>query len=369
MISLNTPVTLAALADVATRAWSWWSGELIDMIPATWRHRLIRPRPQLRLYLDERRAILGQVVEGGAPRLSEVDLAVESPASLGDARGIIEQFEKPRLWLVLAPSIALRREMELPPTAEPRLRDIVRLDLDRQTPFTSEAAAFDVEVRERLPESGRIRVALALVRRETIESALSFCQRLGIAPDRIAIGHPPGSVQERQPEFNFLEGYSPKGRLRLRAHPRLLASALISLLIALNIGLAFSRLDAQADILSGMLAKARTEAQATEKLRAELTRNQSEARLLAEAHGKPGALETINTLTRALPDDVWLFNFDLTGQTAHIAGFAPSAADLIGRLDKAELFANPRFKAPVTRAERAGDDRFEISFELRDGTR
>lgn len=362
MVSLNTPLSLPALTELLSRAWVWWNGELVQTIPPTLRARLIAQRPLLLIHLTETQATIGRAEGDMLVSLAEIDVSTgPSEADLSYIRQALQAIDRPSVCVCLAPSMALCREIELPQSAEGKLREVVGLDLDRQTPFPPEKAAFDVAVRERFAESGRIKVALAVVRRETIDAVLSLCRRLGLEPDQIAIGR----RDTAEARFDLLAGYRDGARFRWREHPRLAAGIALSLLLALNAGLAIWRADARVTLLKDQLTKARVEAQATEKLRAELTRNQSEARLLIASHARLGALETLDALTRALPDDVWLSDFELNDASVSITGFAPSAPDLIARMDKTGRFANPHFKAPVTRTDRTGQDRFEISFDIR----
>jgi general secretion pathway protein L len=222
---------------------------------------------------------------------------------------------------------------------------------------------FDVAVRERRLDTGRIRIAIAVIARETLDQVVNFCGKLGVSPERIGIdhsGHPDN-------EFNFLPPQPFRVNLQFLKRPAVVLVAAISVLFLLNVTLAFHRMDRRISYLSIELAKARLEAQATDKLRAQLTRSEAEARVLAEARSQPGPLEVLNSLTRLLPDDVWLFQFEFRDKTVQIAGLSPSSADLIDRLEKSDEFSNPKFKAPVIRAGKDGGDRFEIGFELRPG--
>jgi general secretion pathway protein L len=70
-------------------------------------------------------------------------------------------------------------------------------------------------------------------------------------------------------------------------------------------------------------------------------------------------------VTRLLPDDVWLHQFEVIEREVRIAGYAPNAATLVGALESSPLFQNVRFRAPITKATPGGLDRFELSADLR----
>jgi general secretion pathway protein L len=267
----------------------------------------------------------------------------------------------PDVHVRLANSLVLRRELDLPRAAEARLRDVVSLDFDRQTPLTLDTGVFDVVVRERDSAGERIRVSLVAARRRTIDAILAACGRLGVSPKSIRVAGPLGSGAE----FNLLPRTERRAGANIWRHPKLLAAAAIALLVALNLAFALQRQEERVTRLSAELTKIRKASQATDKLRSQLAMSEAETRLLLQAQAQAGPLEVLQELTRLLPDDVWLFGLEMRNGSVRIAGLAPSASDLIGRLDKSEIFANPRFSAAVTRADKPGNERFEISLDLR----
>jgi general secretion pathway protein L len=72
-------------------------------------------------------------------------------------------------------------------------------------------------------------------------------------------------------------------------------------------------------------------------------------------------------LTRLVPDQAYLIQFDLRDQTVELHGFASTASELIGLLEQSPLFKAPQFRSPVTQDPRSGTERFHISVELTGG--
>src|SRR4030095_9392843 len=66
-------------------------------------------------------------------------------------------------WLVLPANAGLRRRMTLPAAAAERLRDVVSFEIDRQTPFTAQTAAFDARILARRAADGQLEVDLVAV--------------------------------------------------------------------------------------------------------------------------------------------------------------------------------------------------------------
>lgn len=360
MIVFDTPITMPLMRQAASRAWDWWLRELLQAVPIAVLQRLQPPRPQIDVYVTPAGAVVSQMGENGWEERGRIGV----PRSVGSAVNTAELFDptlKPEVHVRLANSLVLRRELDLPRAAESRLRDVVALDFDRQTPLTAETGVFDVLVRDRDPVAGRIRVALVAAKRRMIDDILSVCSQLGVYPKSIAVVGSAGSASE----FNLLPKADWSAGANIWRRPWFLAAAAIGLLVVLNLTLAFERQETRLSNLSVELAKTRKTAQATEKLRSQLTMSQAETRLLLESQSQAGPLEVIQELTKLLPDDAWLFGFEMRNGSVQIAGQSPSASDLIGRLDKSEIFTNPRFSAAVTRADKPGSERFEITLDLR----
>jgi general secretion pathway protein L len=62
-------------------------------------------------------------------------------------------------------------------------------------------------------------------------------------------------------------------------------------------------------------------------------------------------LEALLALTRLLPEDAWITQFDLTRNEISLAGEAARAGDLIGIIDASPLFENTEFAMPLQRVE------------------
>ena len=96
---------------------------------------------------------------------------------------------------------------------------------------------------------------------------------------------------------------------------------------------------------------------------------QALAGLVAEFRGQKqdgaGIVEVLAELTRTLPDTAWVTDVHVKREEIAIAGFAASAPELIGLIDRSNLFEAVAFASPVVRAPRENADRYNISFRLR----
>src|SRR5690606_29065584 len=72
-------------------------------------------------------------------------------------------------WLLLPAATSLSRRISLPASASDRLRDVVGFEIDRQTPFTADAVAYDARVLGRRESDGQLDVELVVVPRQVME--------------------------------------------------------------------------------------------------------------------------------------------------------------------------------------------------------
>ncbi|MGK6317752.1 PilN domain-containing protein [Neorhizobium sp. DT-125] len=129
---------------------------------------------------------------------------------------------------------------------------------------------------------------------------------------------------------------------------------------------AFFKYSAAEQELAEAIEAKRSEALQVRKL---LDRQQrSIAAVEAARKGKSQAVPVVRVweeLTRVLPDDAWLTDVTIDGDTMTITGFAAqSAASLIATLDGSDLFSEPSFISPVLRIPGQSGERFEIRLRV-----
>ena len=362
MIALKDPVSIQPIVKAVARARDWWFSELRDAMPPALLKLLLRPRTELVIRISGEEIAIDRIGGESVQSVGRAALAIgPDDARLNKALAEIGRNSPPKVVVCLDAHMVLRRSIALPESAEANLRKVVALDLDRQTPLRGDCSAFDVIVRERIPEMKKILVDLAVVRRESLHAALAVGTRFGLQPNAVSVA----STTRPAGEFNFLRDVKRTSPWRLGEHRLAVLAIALAVLIVINIGLAFWRLETRVSLLATELAAVQGEARVAEKLRTDLRRHESEAQLLAGAGEQAGALGILNAMTQILPDNVWLSRFDLGDASGRIVGIGPSAADVIGRLEKSTMFFNPHFEAAVTRGSSGGGERFDIGFDLR----
>lgn len=88
----------------------------------------------------------------------------------------------------------------------------------------------------------------------------------------------------------------------------------------------------------------------------------SAASVMGAKAGAPSVVATLDALTRALPDDTWLAQFNMSGGEVEIQGASASA--LVRAIEEMPEFVTVRFRTPITREPLTGLERFQFTLDL-----
>ncbi|HET7728651.1 MAG TPA: pilus assembly protein PilM, partial [Usitatibacter sp.] len=349
--------------------WRWWTGELAQAMPeriAALRGAGRLPVVELdgaELVLVEPRAAVGPesrvALEAldGARRRSAVQALLERA---GEARG--------RARLCLAQSEALTRRVVMPTATEENLRQVLAFEMDRLTPFRAEDVYFDYRVLSRDPAAGTLLAMLAVARREVVDARVESLRALGVSVQGVTVrdDHPATG-----PTLDLLptEQRGERESARERTIKAVLVAAVLLLLLACLVYPIYRKRQEVVALLP-QVAKAQQEAQATDTVARELEKQVADYNfLLGKKHGSPMALAYLEDVTRLLPDNTWIQQFDLKQvaktREVQITGETPSASKLIEVIEQSQLMQNATPRGTVTRGSQPNLERFQIVAETR----
>ncbi|MGQ9367936.1 PilN domain-containing protein [Azospirillum sp. ST 5-10] len=324
--------------------WSWWTRELTDAAAAC-AGPLRRGGGRLVLELT-----------GGAAALHRADgtLVAQAPrdseAALGRHGGSVD--------VRLGADLVLRKTIEVPAVAESDLRGLLAYEMDRQTPFAPDQIHFDFAVAGRSPDGGRLRIDLAVVLRREVEAALALAERAGLRVRSLGAAGDGGTPVG----FDLLppERRRPGGGRRAGA----LAAVAAAVLVAAA-GAGLYRQAAATEEARRALAALRAQAESTAELRGGVERLEAlDRRLRARKAAEPPFLSVLRELTDTLPDDTWLTRLALAEGRLDLVGASRTASALVGALEDRPLFAEVRFRAPLTLDPATGVEQFQISLQV-----
>jgi hypothetical protein len=72
----------------------------------------------------------------------------------------------------------------------------------------------------------------------------------------------------------------------------------------------------------------------------------------------------IEELTKLLPDDTFVMQFDFDGKTVQIIGETASSTGLVETIERSSLFKDVAFKSPLTKIQGSAFDRFHLGANI-----
>jgi general secretion pathway protein L len=338
---------------------SWWGRSLGAWLPRSWRAAL---------GLDRGRLLLDAEGEGLRLRLQDGDGMrdlghLPPPAELEvDGNDVLAAVlspstaELPR-WLLLPAGACLRRRLLLPAAAAERLRDVVGFEIDRQTPFAAEDAAYDARLLSRRDADGQLDVELVVVPRAVLDAqreALGTQARWLAGADVAAADGEPLGVNLLPPAARFAPSDPWRGW-----NLALAAVAVLAIAAAL-----WQMLDNRRNAADAFAVVAGRQADAARKVAVQRQRLvdlvQGQAFLDQSRGGRATTVEVLDELSRRLPDDTYLEKFALEGDRMTLIGLSTEASALVRRLEGSKLWRAPALTGALVPDPRTHRDRFTL---------
>lgn len=337
----------------------WWFRQLKEMFPEAlidWLAGLPK-RSEMHLHGSE-----ATVLTGG----KRVSIPIGNEFSTLDAAVASRRSDLPRrlsLDVILPPSEALIRKHELPIGSRHRIRQILSLDLSRDTPLDPQDVVWKERIKGRKGE--KILVDQFIIKRSLIDGLTSVLSANHILLGRVMVH----GKSDEDPVVVFEDK-----AMRSKATglwPKLNYALLVVLVICLTVPLLLpylrdvDRLELLAEertILTGKLVELRSEV--NEKKEALNTADTIASAMQDRRH----RIDILRELTVRLPDEAWLNDLEISDDLLRFSGFTKgSAAELVISLASSPHFINPRLTGPVSIAPGTGAERYEISIDLKRG--
>ncbi len=268
-------------------------------------------------------------------------------------RGLQDRRRGEALAMTL-PEPLLLREAALPSAAEANLDRVLRYEMDRLTPFTTDQVYFTHRVLSHDRARGLLRVELALALKARVQPWLDALSPFGAVPLSLEGVGPDGRART----ISLLDP-DPAGATRARMVSRLGAIICAALALA-TIIYPVVRQSMALDDANTRIAALRPRVNEVEALRRRLLSGAAGAGQITVARERAAlAVQALGTLTDALPDDTWLTSLTLRQTRLVLEGRAAAASKLIAVLAAEPRLKDPAFAAPVVRADN-GTDIFTI---------
>lgn len=345
----------------------WWRGELADLIPQSFRRRMIPPRPVLWLLPESEGRSLSVWAGGDASEQRDTFGAGEDAGLLRDRwQSLVESFDdgQPEVRLCLPAEDVLQCPVELPLAVEANLAESLRYQLDQVTPFSADQVYFDYRVVERDAEHGRLKVDLRLATRARVDALRERLAAIGIRPHAIdclgAEGASPAGAG-----FNMLPLEQRPRHVYRRARINWLLAGGLVLVLALVMVESLYLHQKAVDRLDSEVASLRSEADEVLGLQQQLEDALAAANFLAERRRRqPVAVRVIDEVTRILPRDMWLQQLRMQGNELMVQGLAEQSQRLIEIFNDSDLLSNAEFRGSVAIDPASGRERFNAQARI-----
>jgi Tfp pilus assembly protein PilN len=172
------------------------------------------------------------------------------------------------------------------------------------------------------------------------------------------------SLWPRAQGLNLLgRGYHPKTRPAIGLTLLLLVA--LAALGALYVLAPLSIEGKRVEEIDRQIALRKDEARKVEVLRNEVEGLENEAKTIAQfKKGKPLSINLIKEITTTLPPSVWLSRLRIGDTSIDMEGYAPSASELLSKLEASPYLKKVEFASPTFRDARMNADRFIIRMEI-----
>lgn len=357
----------ARFAPGAGGFFSWWGRTLASWLPLRMRQALGVDRGRLLLQVDgdsvhlrlqqandvRDLAVLPSLADLNAPAGATVadPLAPLLPPRVGDL---------PR-WLLLPPAASLRRRLTLPAAAADRLRDVVGFEIDRQTPFTADAVAYDARVLARRDGDGQLDAELVAVPRQSLDPQLVAIGPLASTLSGIEVAGADGVPLG----VNLL----PPSQRRTRSDPfrfwnLALAAVAVFALAAAMWQVLENRREATQTLQQTIARNANAARQAATQRQLLVDLIDGQAFLDRTRAARPSTVEIIDELSRRLPDTTYLEKLAIEDESLLMIGLSREASSLIGKLQGTKLWRSPALTGAVQPDPATSRDRFTLTAEI-----
>ena len=364
------PPRTADIRQTLTAQWraflGWWASELAALLPASWRPGDVDMFDACLTSVEDgqfsaRRYQSGRWVEVARKNLEGSDFRAQQQA----VSAVLKAAHIPSgqtHWVALPPRLVLRKEISLPIATEENLRTVLQYEIDHYTPFRADQVYFDYRLLHRDVALGKLTLLLGVVPRTVVDQAVQHLRQCGLKP---AAAVTLDDLVPHVAPLNFLpESVRPKRTLRLSK----LNISLVALVAVLGVSAIalpiWIKREASIRLLP-VVHQADIATQKVEQLRDRVQAEQQTYNLLSEKkRTQPSAILLLDELTRLLPQDTWVQQLNLNGNTLQIQGDTGSASKLIGLIENSRVLSGASFTAPLTKGAGENTEHFQLSTQV-----
>jgi general secretion pathway protein L len=354
-----------AATELSRRFLTWWGNELAELIPAALRRWASRDARRTVLAVENGGFIHYEESGGRLVRQNEAVLSAGEAAEEGtNLRGLGTGRSGGPIGIRLPRTACLIRRIELPAAARADFAKILKLDLERSTPFRLQDVYCDHVVEDGAPRQGKIWVRQVVVKREHIDPLVQQLAGSGVSvafadcwDDAGKQGLPIDLLHSARQEL------STATRRRLSTAAVMAACALLLSGSAVAIGLA--RYEAALQRLEEETDAAKANALAVRRSLTTVEGALGQVAELRRLKARPPVIRVLDELTRLLPDTAWVSYLKVEGGAVEVTIVAPATGELLALFERSPLFTGASLTAPVTYDAAGQSERATVRMTLK----
>jgi general secretion pathway protein L len=356
--------SLQATMEVSRRFFAWWGDELAELVPAALRRWALREAKRSVLAVEDGSLVHYEESGGKLARRGEAILPLgEAAHDLAGLAALGRRSGGP-VGIRLPRSACLIRRIELPAAARRDFDRILKLDLERSTPFRVQDIYCDHVVEDGPARNGKIWVRQIVVKRELLDPIMRRLAAGGIAVDFADCWDEAGK-QALPVDLLRAARHEPTSE-RHRLSPAVILAVCAFVLAGSAVAIGLARYEAALQSLEAETDAAKAKALAVRRslTGVEASLGQvSELRRLKTA--RPPAIRVLDELTRLLPDGAWVNYLKIEGDAVEVTIVAPATGELLPLFERSPLFAAATLTAPVTYDAAGQSERATVRMMLR----
>ena len=335
------------------RLLDWWGQGLRLALPLRLRSRWFPLPPGVWLRFDN------AAVQAWVGRRDEPAVAVTTTGV--DADTVLSRYPDLPRWLLLAPGNAVRAGVTLPQAAGAHLREALRYEIDRQTPFTANDVAWDARALEVDPVAKTVRAELIAVPLTRLSPFLAQAQSMGLVLQGVDVADEeglPAGVNLLPVELRL----QPVNRWRRRN--MIMAALAVGLVLAAAV-ISIQRERMRTDALEQQLEQDRGEARRVAEQRQRLTQlTEGARRIHAQRQSRAPLPALLNDLAERVPGNGYIERLTVQGSQMQLSGVAPQSTRLVPALQGSALWKDVTMSGAVAADVGRGGDRYTLGMRL-----
>jgi len=336
--------------------WSWWTGELYDMLPANLRETIAQRRQKLFLEADGNEVLVNLGTYASSREILRLSLDTAEAANDEVPRDVQQTI------LVMPADKVLTKSLTLPLAAEENLSEVLGFEMDQHTPFPASKVYYDYVITGRNAAKQELSVDLVYSPRTAVDRLLGALSTRDLRTDVITCRNRDGSNLKG---VNLLPMEKRRSKRFDIRRLNLALTALCAVLLVAAITIPIVQKNNAIHSVEEQVDAAAVTAREGSQLRQDLEKMADASRFLIEKKQSAIlAVQLLDEISRIMPDHTWVGRLDLSDSELQLQGQSKASSSLIAIIESSPYFENARFRSPVVQVAGTDADRFHLSADV-----